>query len=188
MTHFRDKIFQDIEKTVNADKVFFAKLKDYSIDEKFALKPGHKALLINLSIKIESYLNLKASEKKEKLFNSSKMGDDLKKELVQALTQYMTLQKCTTIFSINDISEFEKRERNSYRCKVKCKFCAKELIVVHKSYWLIHNIKSHLKNHVLKASQLSSAAANLQQTRQPPQPTQPNQFPVTQVIIPYTEY
>lgn len=189
LTNLRDKIFQDIEKTVNADKFCLPKLKTYSTDEKFALKPGHKTLLINLSTKIESYLKLKASEKKEKLFNSSKSGDELKEELVQALTKYMTLEKCPTVFSTNDISEFEKRERNTYRCQVKCKFCAKKLIVVHKSYWMVQNIKKHLKSHVLKASGLSSAAANQQQNSEAAQTTQPTQSTVSQSrIISFSEY
>lgn len=66
LSDITSKELQEIESTVNSDKKILATLKSYQDIHEFILKPGHKALLINLSGKIENHLNIKQQEKVKK--------------------------------------------------------------------------------------------------------------------------
>lgn len=162
MITIKEKDIVEIEKTVNEDKYFVDGLQSYKSSEQFFLKPGHKSLIINLATTIENHLKLKKSFKPSKCVKSDEL---IKTEIVKNLSKYMSGLKCPTVFSLNDVTEFQKDDQ-FYRCKIKCKFCLKTCTANYKSYWMLSNVKAHLKKHVTDASKLSITTTNPEQITQ----------------------
>lgn len=143
-------------------------MESYPNIDDFILKPGHKALLIKLSKKIDIHLKEEESKKgkRKETSENSQSEDDIKDDIVLILTNYMRDEKRAETFTLNDISSFEKNE-NGFQCRILCKFCSKKLRVNYTSYWHAHNFKVHLKKHISKSSQSKGGAAEKNQNDKP---------------------
>lgn len=156
----KEENIQEIEKYINSKEVIKKKLKTYLSSETFEFKPGHKALLISLSIKAREFIsenkNQSSEEASEKATKHNKQivktDDELKIELCKKLKSFLKKLKFDVDFTTADISEFIKGHE-SCKCRMKCPFCEKTLICSYLSHWQVSNFEAHLKWHIQSRSQ-----------------------------------
>lgn len=131
-------------------------LKDYTFEEQFKLLPGHRTLILGLASRVQEYLNhvkeqsqLESKAKQPRINKTvTKSDDELKIELTKKLTNFLKKLNYSIEFEIEkDISEF-KKEGNSYRCKVRCPFCDKQISCLFSSHCAVSNLELHLKTHI----------------------------------------
>lgn len=115
----------------------------------FAFKPGHRALIIGLSKRFETFINSIGTKNLSKQeVKNNKSEKELKSEILKKVETFVKKRKFTVKLNIlNDISDFE-RKRDSYSCKVKCPYCEKKIVCTYKKYWLASNLEAHLKVHI----------------------------------------
>lgn len=139
----------DIEKCVNDSKYIFKNSNNtYSVNDEFILKPGHRALILNLPNKFKEYQDSKQTKnKRKKPTVVQKTKSDLILELRQKLECYLNKLNFAVQFDEDSVTDYFE-ENNSYSCRVKCPFCLKSLLCNYVSHWVVSNIEAHLKNHV----------------------------------------
>lgn len=165
ITTITENDIETIEKAVNADKTILNDCVQYKKEEQFALKPGHRSLILGLPQKFEKYLEHKKvtttkrkyTKKDNKIVPQTERQNlsetQLKNRLTKQLTTYMLNLKYSVRFINNDISNFEKNEsKNYYQCKVKCPFCKKTYVCQFSTCWILSNFQAHLRDHIKKAS------------------------------------
>lgn len=143
---------KNIEEYINENKSI---LKDTVYEDiivnnsVFKLKPGHKAIILNLPKALENYEEKKPTNLVQ---NTSKVnteeekeGEVLKKNLVDKLNKFGKKY----LFGFNNFSESSilefRKENGVYKCRFECPFCEVKYTCTHKSFWLVSNFEAHLK-------------------------------------------
>lgn len=151
-------------------------LKDsklYTQSNCFKFLPGHRRLLLSLPNKAIDFINSKTKSKTktnaEAVCGASSVKPQqtielltdeeieiLKKSLILKLNNYTRTAGLTTEFKedalVGSIDPYISHSRTSdkkpsYKCSIKCIFCAKVVPCTHHGYWQTSNLENHVKSH-----------------------------------------
>lgn len=131
----------------------------------FKFKPGHKALLLTLSKKLNNKSILSQAKKRKIKSDSENRApkviitediniNELKESLVQKVLKFAEKKSLEIIFVLSDIAL--NIEEGKIKCFVHCPICNKKQQLHYTTYWVISNFERHLKSHFSK-TQTNSA-------------------------------
>lgn len=147
----------NIEEHVNENKQV---LKDTVYEDlllndlPFKLKPGHKAIILNLPKLLEQNESKKLTGLVPAPSNPSR-DQILKDSLVKKIKKFAI--KCSFELDCDETSILEFRQENAvHKCRFACPLCSKKINCEHKSYWLISNLEKHLKIHFTRDIQFET--------------------------------
>lgn len=139
----------EIEKYINENKSLLKKTSyEHCLTDNsdFKLKPGHRALLLNIPKALNNKNNCETEKKNNRRINSEQLTEEyLTNAIITKIVKYATDRNFEVDSDLLVVSDIHQ-ENNTIKCQLQCPVCGKKIRCTYYTYWNVSNFQSHFRS------------------------------------------